>query len=104
MPVPSLSSVATQDTFAEALTVVFSLPRPGFQLTVNNKAIIYQLAIPGSTGRAGDFTWEFLERNLVPSISSFKDPAMEGLVGFRFYFGIRIKSAVAGQPAVVSVN
>ena len=72
-------------------------------MNVSNAAVYYQLAVPGGSGFAGDIVWESLEHLLVPSLSSFSDPAKEGFLGARSFAAVRIRSALAGTPALVTV-
>lgn len=101
MPTPNVNNVSSTDVFQE---VVFSYPRPGFSVVVSNKAIAYQLAIPGPSGSTQDLVWDSLLRQLNPSFSNFNDPAAEGILGTEKFAGFRFKSWLPGIPAVVSVN
>lgn len=101
MPSPNANNVASTDVYQE---VIFTVPRPGFTVTVNNKAILYQCAYPGATGWSGDAVWESLEHTLIPSSASFNDPAKEGYPGATMFSGFRFKSAAVGIPAIVTVS
>ena len=80
------------------------MPRPGFSVVVANKAIAYQCAYPSPSGGAQAYVWESIEHQLVPSLSSFNDPAKEGYPGVSLFSGFRFKSFAVGVPAQVSVN
>lgn len=101
MPYP-FNNVQTGNAYDDARSVIFPVPKPGFSLTVSNAAIFYQLARPGSTGRAGDYVWDGNEYMLVPSLSNFTDAAVE-IPGASAFAGVRVRSAVAGTPASVTV-
>jgi hypothetical protein len=101
MPNPVVNNVVSTDVLQE---VVFTAPRPGFSVVVSNKAIAYQIALPGGSGSAQDIVWESIFHQLNPSFSQFTDPALEGYPGTRFFAGFRFKSWLPGVPAIVSVN
>lgn len=103
MPVTQLNNIATQDNYADALTVVFAFPRPAFSLNITNKAIMYKLAVRGTSDTSRDISWEALEHQLVPSLNSFRDPANEGFAPGSKYVGIQVRSAAIGQPANVTI-
>jgi len=103
VPVALLNNVATQDNYADALTVVFAFPRPAFSLNVTNKAVYYKLAVRGTSDTSRDVSWEALEHQLVPSLNSFRDPANEGFAPGSKYVGIQIRSGATGQSANVTV-
>jgi hypothetical protein len=62
---------------------------------------MYQLATFGPAGR--EPAWEALEHRLDPSLNSFNDVAHEGFPPGTQFAGIRIRSAVTGTPAIVTV-
>jgi hypothetical protein len=90
MQAQPLNNVATTDAYSDATTIVRpSIRRLRFQ--VSNAAIFYQTADP-SYG-IGAPVWE-PERQLIP-----------GLYGFEHRCnGVRVRSAVAGVPARVSID
>lgn len=97
----NLNAVSTQNTYVDALTVQFAFPRKSFAVNVFNASVMYQVAVYGPAGR--EPSWETLEHQLAPSLSSFDDPPSEGFPPGSQYAGIRIRSAIAGTPAVVTV-
>lgn len=101
-PVITLNNFSTTDNYGDSGTVIFSYPKPGFAINIVNASIFYQLAIPGGTGGAGDYTWDGVEHILLPSMTNFRDPMAEGF-SVRNFSGIRVRSAVAGSPAIVTV-
>src|SRR6266536_2653031 len=103
MAVEYLNNVATQDNYVEALTVIFSRPRPAFSLNVYNKAIAYTLAITYADMRPGTWVWDSTEHHLAPSLSQFEDAVKEGLPAGALFAGVRIRTFLAGAPATVSV-
>lgn len=103
MAVPILNNVATGNVYSEALTCVFSYPKPAFALNVFNAAIFYQLAIPGASGQSRDIVWDGFEHYLAPANTNFTDPNNEGFSGATTFAGVRIRSAVTGTPANVTV-
>jgi hypothetical protein len=103
MPVPNLISASTQDSYVDSLTVIFPLPKPGFSVQIFNAGIVYQLAMPGASGNSNDYNWNTLEQTSAPALLSFNTPESEGLPEGNKFVGIRVKSALAGTPAVVSV-
>lgn len=96
-----LNAASTSDNYTDALTVTFAYPRPAFSVNVFNAAVMYQLAIMAPAGR--DVTWQGSEHRLDPSLSTFDNPAMEGFPPGALFGGIRLRSAVLGTPAVVTV-
>lgn len=103
MPTPVLNNAATTDNYSDANTVVFTQPKTGFALNVANAAIYYQLAIPGQSGQLGNYTWESIEHYLLPTYTNFRNPSDEGFSGSQFFAGVRVRSAVTGTPARVTV-
>lgn len=103
MPVPILNAVPTQDSYVDALTVVFGRYRESFAVNVSNNAIYYRLLLPGGTGRANDFIPEPLEHHLLPALTNFDNPTAEGFIGIQGFAGIMIRSASTGAAAVVTV-
>jgi hypothetical protein len=101
MSTPVVNNILSTDAYQE---VVFTARRPGFSVIVSNKAITYQCAYPGASGASTDYVWESIEHQLVPSLSSFNDPAKEGYPGVSLFSGFRFKSAAVGVPGRVSVN
>jgi hypothetical protein len=101
MPVPNLNAVSTQDTYVDALTVQFPFARGSFSLNVFNAAVMYQVGVFGPAGR--DVSWESLEHRMDPALSQFDDPSSEGFAPGAKFAGIRIRSALTGTPAVVTV-
>jgi hypothetical protein len=101
MPVANLNAVQTTDLYTDSRTVIFPYQRAGFSANVLNAAIMYQLAIYGPAGR--EASWEALEHRLDPSLNSFNNVTHEGFPAGTYFAGIRIRSAVAGTPAVVTV-
>jgi hypothetical protein len=101
MPVAYLNATSTQNTYVDALTVQFAFPRPAFSVNVFNAAIMYQVAVFGPAGREAN--WEGGEHRLDPSLSTFDDPAGEGFPPGSKFAGIRIRSALSGVPAIVTV-
>lgn len=101
MPVANLNAVQSTDLYTDSRTVVFPYKRAGFSVNVLNAAIMYQLAIYGPAGR--EPAWEPLEHRLDPSLNSFNNVTHEGFPDESSFAGIRIRSAVAGSPAIVSV-
>lgn len=103
MPAAVLNNAATQDAYVDALTVVFVNPRSSFSLDISNAAIMYQLAVPGLSGRMGDLAWEMSEHYKLPTLNSFESPDKEGFPGVLQFAGVRVRSAAAATPARVSV-
>jgi len=102
VPAGALNNVATQNTYVDALTVVFAYERPrGFTVQVNNAAVFYQLAWRFPTQR--DYTWESGEHFIQPAIAGFRDPVTEGLPPGSVFAGIRLRSGATGVPARVTV-
>lgn len=102
-PVITLNNFSTPDQYTDSSTVIFSYPKRGFAMNIVNAQIFYQLAIPGASGQAGDYTWDGVEHILLPSMTNFQDPASEGFPGASGFSGVRVRSAAAGVPAVVTV-
>lgn len=101
-----LNSVATQPTYADALTVIFARPRKSFSLNVLNAQVMYQLRFkdPGrgiSMADPGD--WEATEHQLPPSFNRFADAEAEGLGPGAVFTGIRLRSVAVDAPAIVTV-
>jgi hypothetical protein len=63
---------------------------------------MYQIAIFPPAGRGE--SWEALEHRLDPSLNSFNNVTHEGFPAGSAFAGIRIRSALLGVPAVVSIN
>lgn len=101
MPVPNLNAATTQNAYADALTVQFPFARQAFALNVFNAAVMYQVGVYGPAGR--EVSWEPLEHRLDPSLSSFDDPGNEGFPPGSKFAGVRIRSAVANTPAIITV-
>lgn len=101
MPVPNLNNVATQNTFVDALTVIFPRGRPSFAVNVSNAGVYYTVAIISTSAR--EPSWENLEHFLLPSLNTFRDPVAEGFPPGSPFSGIKFRSAVAGVPARVTV-
>jgi hypothetical protein len=102
MPVPYLNNVATQNGYVDALTVQFSFARKAFAVNVFNAAIYYKVGVTAQSGR--DIVWESDEHFLAPSLSTFEDPTAEGFAEGVKFAGIKLRSAVAGTPARVTVS
>lgn len=85
----------------DALTVVFPFARPAFSVNVFNNAIMYHCGVLGPAGR--DVVWEPLEHRLDPSLSTFDNPAAEGFAPGSRFAGIRVRNAIAGSAAIVTV-
>lgn len=100
MSVPVLNNAVTTDIYQE---VIFTFPKNGFALNVTNAAVFYQVGIPGASGSASDVVWDTLDHYVAPSMTNFVDPAQEGFQGTTKFAGVRVKSAVAGTPARVTV-
>jgi hypothetical protein len=101
MPVAYLNAASTQNTYTDALTVQFAFGRPAFSVNVFNAAIMYQLGVFGPAGR--DIAWEGAEHRLDPSLSTFDNPVNEGFPPGSKFAGIRVRSALASTPAIVTV-
>jgi hypothetical protein len=101
MPVANLNAASTQDAYVDALTVQFGFGRRAFSVNVTNAAVMYQVAILGPAGRDAD--WEMLEHRLDPSLNTFDAPENEGFPPASQFAGIRLRSAVAATPAIVTV-
>lgn len=101
MTVANLNAVQSTDLYTDSRTVIFPYRRAGFAVNVLNAAIMYQLAIYGPAGR--EAAWESLEHRLDPSLNSFNNVTHEGFPDGTSFAGIRIRSAVAGTPATVTV-
>lgn len=103
MPVGQLNNAVTQDNYADALTVLFAIPRQAFTMNVSNKAIFYRLAVVGKSASSRDVSWEINEHQLVPSLSAFRDPSQEGFPPGSRFIGVQVRSAAVGIPASVTV-
>jgi hypothetical protein len=103
VPVPNLNNVPTQDTYVDALTVEFPRARAGFSLNVFNAAVMYTLGYMTPGTREVQWQPVVTEAFIAPSLSSFHDPTKEGLPPGSAYGGIKLRSAVAGVPANVTV-
>jgi hypothetical protein len=101
VPVAYLNAVSTGDDYTDALTVVFPFARPAFSINVFNAAIMYQVGVLGPAGR--EVTYEANEHRLDPSLSTFNNPTHEGFAPGSKFAGIRVRSAVAGASAIVTV-
>lgn len=101
MSVAALNNVATQDSYVDALTVIFPRPRPSFTLHVFNAAIFYTIAVFDLGGRDATFAPD--EHMLLPSLNNFRDPVTEGFPPGTMWAGIKLRSAVAGTPGNVIV-
>lgn len=101
MPVGNLNAVASTDLYTDSRTVIFPYRRAGFSVNVLNAAIMYQVAIFGPAGR--EASWESMEHRLDPSLNSFNNVTHEGFPDGSSFAGIRIRSALAGTPAIVTV-
>lgn len=104
MPVGALNNAATQDTFVDALTVVFARPRETFALHVSNKAAIYKLGyVYKDQTNALDVQFESGEHYIIPTTSAFESTVKEGLPPDTLFAGIQLRSGATGLPARVSV-
>jgi hypothetical protein len=101
MPVATLNNATTQDVYTDALTVQFSFARKAFSLNVATASIMYQVGVTSPTGR--DISWEAMEHRLDMSFNRFSDPSSEGFPDGSLFAGVRVRSAIAGQPGNVTV-
>lgn len=101
MPV-NLNNVATQDAYADALTVLFARPRPAFTVQIANSSVYYQLAIADPMNPRVPL-WEDREHFITPAWFQFRDPAIEGFPDGSHFAGVRFRSGVAGNPARITV-
>ena len=94
------NNVSTADDYSDATTAQFPTGKPHFSLQVYNAAIYYQLIRFTSPNNVQvDATEHFL----APVLAEFDDVLGEGLAVGDQFGGIRIRSAVAGVPAKVTV-
>lgn len=102
MPVAYLNNASTQDNYVDALTVQFAYARPAFTVQLYNAAIFYKVGVIGPANRS--IVWEGIEHYSAPAMLTFEDPVTEGFPpGSRFY-GMQVRSAVAGVPGLVTVS
>lgn len=99
-----LNNVLTQDTYVDALTVTFRVPRKLFTFHVYNKAVNFQLGVvEGRQFNTLDVQWDPQDRFVGPALNVFDNPEDEGLPPGSLFAGIRIRSAATGEPARVAV-
>lgn len=95
-----VNNVATSDDYSDAATFTVLPPASGMTLTVNNAAIYYQQAEAMSGYDRGQ-NWQ-PESFLIPGRYNFDDgDKLPGSFGF---VGLRIRSAVPGTPARISIS
>jgi hypothetical protein len=104
MPVPRLNNVQTADAYTDALTVQFPFPRGSFSVQVTNAAVYYQVsAVAPPLSPKSHSNWEPGEHFSLPAFLSFRDPTAEGFPAQSVFTGIRIRSAVTGTPARITI-
>lgn len=103
MTVPLLNLVATQNTYVDGLTVVFTVPRPSFSLQVVRAAIYYKILMARPGMPPGAYEDFLLERVNGPVISNFSDPTHEGAPPGWTYAGVAVRSYTPNAPGLVSI-
>lgn len=100
-----LNAATTADAYTPANTVTFAAPRPMFSMNILNATIYYQLYyVPAGQDHTRDLEPDPTgEHQLPPSFNRFNDTHGEGLPPGSMFGGVRVRSAVPGTPAVVTV-
>lgn len=100
MPVWPFNQVSTQDGYADATTAKFPTGRTSMSVQVYTAGVYYTLLV----FRPPNHYYEApTEHALGPLFATFDDPKKEGLGPGEQFGGIKLRSALAGKPAVVTV-
>jgi hypothetical protein len=88
----ALNNITTADGYTEANTLETGLARR-LRVSVNNAAV-YRQCLVSRTGERGSAQWQ-PEAFIIPGTESL---SLKGL------YGVRVRSAVAGTPAQVTIQ